>query len=113
MLAAELLEAGQALVEDVQRGAVAQADAFIISEGDTRHRSHLVAGEQLVAQIEGLEAHAAGVNEEVKRTLRLHHPDVRNRLEAGIDELAADIVFTAQVFDERLVPLQCGEPAVL
>ena len=34
MLAAELLEAGEAFVEDVERGAVAEADAFVVAEGD-------------------------------------------------------------------------------
>ncbi len=32
MLAAELLEAGEAFVQDVERGAVAEADAFVIAE---------------------------------------------------------------------------------
>ena len=50
MLAAELLEASQSFIQDIERRAVAQADAFIISEGDTRHRRHLVAGQQLVAK---------------------------------------------------------------
>ena len=37
MLAAELLEAGEAFVEDVERSAVAQADVFVVAEGDTEN----------------------------------------------------------------------------
>lgn len=43
VLAAELLEAGQAFVEDIQSRAVAQANAIIIAKGDARNRGHLVA----------------------------------------------------------------------
>lgn len=43
MLAAELLEASEALVEDVQRRAVAQADAFVVAKGYSWNRCDLVA----------------------------------------------------------------------
>ena len=34
MLPAELFEAGEAFVEDVEGGAVAEADALVVAEGD-------------------------------------------------------------------------------
>lgn len=43
MLAAELLKAAESFIEDVERGAVADADALIISEGNAWDGGHLVA----------------------------------------------------------------------
>src|SRR6218665_2984987 len=113
MLAAELLEAGQSFVEDVQSRAIADADAFVVTERDARDRRHLVAGKQLVAEVHRLQASVAGVDEEVERTLWLEDPDVRDRLQTAEDELAANVVFTTQVFDEALVAFQCRNRAVL
>ena len=100
MLAAELLEAGEAFVEDVERGAVAQADAFVATEGDAGDGGDLVAGEQFVAKIHRLQSHGTGVNEEVKRALWLDDPDVVDGLEAGKHELPLDVILAAEVFDE-------------
>ena len=113
MLAAELLEASESFVEDVQRRAVAEADAFIVAEGDARNRRHLVAGQQLVAEVHRLQTGVTRVNEEVKCAFRLHHADVVDRLEAGKHELALHIVLSTEVFDERLIPLQRCECTVL
>ena len=65
MLPAELFEACEAFVEDIEGGAVAEADALVVAEGDAGDGGDLVAGEQLVAEVHGLEAHLAGVNEKV------------------------------------------------
>jgi hypothetical protein len=45
MLAAELFEARETLVEDVQRGAITEADALIVAEGDAWDGGDLVARE--------------------------------------------------------------------
>ena len=100
MFATELLEAGQPFVEDIQRGAVAEADALVVTEGDAGHGSHFVAGEKLVAEIHRFQAHFTGVHEEVKRAHGLDDADVVDRLETGEHELALDVVFSTEVFDE-------------
>ena len=113
MLAAELLEACQALVEDVQRGAIAQADALVVAEGDAWNSGDLVAGEEFVAEIHRLKAGISRVNKEVEGAQWLHDADVVNGLEASQHELPLDIVFATEVFDEGLVPFQGSEGAVL
>ena len=113
MLAAELLEAGETLVEDVQRGAVAEADAFVVAEGDAGDGGDLVAGEELVAEIQRFQTHFARVDKEIERSLWLDDPDVIDRLETGEHELALDVILAAEVFDEALVTLQGGEGSVL
>lgn len=51
MLAAELLEASEAFVENVECGAVAETDAVVATESDARNGGHLVAREQFIAEI--------------------------------------------------------------
>ena len=103
MLAAKLLEAGQSFIEDIQRGAVAEADAVVVAEGDTGDGGDLVAREQFVAEVDRLQAGVAGVNEEIERAFRFNHADVRDSLETREHELAFHVVFATEVFDERLV----------
>jgi len=79
MLPAELFEAREAFVEDVEGGAVAEADALVVAEGDAGDGGDLVAGEELVTEVHGLDAHLAGVNEEVEGSLRLDDADVVDR----------------------------------
>ena len=45
MCAAEFFEAGEAFVEHVEGGAVAQADAVVVAKSDTRNGSDAVASE--------------------------------------------------------------------
>ena len=113
MLAAELLEAGESLVEDVQRGAVAEADALVVAEGDAWDGGDLVAGKQLVTKIQRFQTHLAGVDEEVERAEWLDDADVIDRLETGEHELALDVILATQVFDEALIALEGSESTIL
>ena len=97
MLAAELLEARQSFVEDVKRGAIAEADAFVVAEGDAGNGGDLVAGEKLVAEVHRLETHFAGVHEEVKRSLWLDDADVRDRFEASKHELESKGIYVEPI----------------
>ena len=52
----ELLQAVQTFLQHVQRGAVGDADGVVVAEGDAGDSGHLVAGEELLAELEGAAA---------------------------------------------------------
>ena len=84
MRLAEFFKAVQRFLQDVQRGAVADTNALVIAEGDAGNGGHLVAFQELVAQVQGGEAQLAGVHKEVEGALGFHDADVRDGAEAGI-----------------------------
>ena len=56
MRLAEFFKAVQSFLQNVQRGAVADADGLVIAEGDAGDGRDLVAFQKLVAQIQGGES---------------------------------------------------------
>ena len=80
-----------------------QADGLVIAEGDAGDGRDLVAFQKLVAQIQGGESQPACVHKEVESALRLHNTDIRDGAEAGVNVLAAHVIFVAHVADEALV----------
>ena len=113
MLAAELLKATQALVENIQGGAITETDTFIVTESDAWNCGNLIAGEELITKVERFEAHLTRVNEEIESAFWLNHTDVRNLFKAAKDKLTLHIIFTTEIFNETLISLESGQCTVL
>lgn len=97
MRAAELLEACDTLIEDIKRGAVAEAKSHVVTEGNPWHSRNLVTSQKLVAKVSGLQPDIGAVHKEVKCSARLNNAHVWNRFQAAEHELTADIIFTTKI----------------
>lgn len=96
----ELFKSAEPLVENVECGAVADADAVIVAKCDARHCCYTVTCEQLVTEIDGCQAKVSGVYQTIKRTLGLDYFDVVDRAEATVHKLATHIILGIQILDE-------------
>jgi len=84
-----------------------------MAKGNAGDRGHAITGKQLVTKVDGLEPELFGVNEAIKRALWLNNFDIGNSIEAAVDKLPANIIFSIKISDEVFASFKCSNGTVL